>query len=117
MSRLREGFARFTDWTTDQLGSPWAFALAVLAVVVWLLTGPLFGFSEQWQLIINTGTTIVTFVMVFVIQASQNRDAKATQLKLDEIIRWMNATEPEEALGAEKRTEDQIEELHSKIRP
>jgi len=69
------------------LGSAWAFAGAVLVILVWLLTGPTFHFSDTWQLIINTGTTIVTFLMVFLIQNTQNRDAKATQLKLDEIIR------------------------------
>jgi low affinity Fe/Cu permease len=69
------------------LGSAWAFAGVVIVILVWLLAGPTFHFSDTWQLIINTGTTIVTFLMVFLIQNTQNRDAKATQLKLDEIIR------------------------------
>jgi low affinity Fe/Cu permease len=68
-------------------GTPWAFVTALALVVAWAATGPLFGFSETWQLVINTGTTIVTFLMVFLIQATQNRDAKALQLKLDELIR------------------------------
>jgi low affinity Fe/Cu permease len=69
------------------LGSAWAFAIAILALVVWGATGPKFHYSDTWQLIINTGTTIVTFLMVFVIQNTQNRDSKAVQLKLDELIR------------------------------
>src|SRR4030095_10305174 len=68
-------------------GSSWAFGLAMTVVFVWLLTGPLFGFSDTWQLVINTGTTIVTFLMVFLIQHTQNRDAEAIQIKLDELLR------------------------------
>ena len=73
--------------TSAVLGSAWAFAAAVLIILIWITTGPAFHYSDTWQLIINTGTTIVTFLMVFLIQNTQNRDAKATQLKLDEIIR------------------------------
>src|SRR5204863_6390357 len=80
-------FRIFARRSSVMLGSAWAFAGAVLVILVWLLTGPTFHFSDTWQLIINTGTTIVTFLMVFLIQNTQNRDAKATQLKLDEIIR------------------------------
>jgi low affinity Fe/Cu permease len=69
------------------MGRPVAFGLALSAVVVWLVTGPLFGFSDTWQLVINTGTTIVTFLMVFLIQHTQNRDAEAIQIKLDELLR------------------------------
>src|ERR1700712_3540864 len=69
------------------MGSPWAFIAAVLLIVVWALSGPLFGFSEVWQLVINTGTTIIPFLMVFLIQNTQNRDAKAMHLKLDELLR------------------------------
>jgi low affinity Fe/Cu permease len=74
-----------------KFGSPWAFVAALAVVLAWALTGPAFGFSETWQLVINTGTTIVTFLMVFLIQATQNRDAKAIQLKLDELIRSSDA--------------------------
>jgi low affinity Fe/Cu permease len=70
-------------------GSPWAFLLAFLVIVVWAITGPIFKFSDTWQLVVNTGTTIVTFLMVFLIQNTQNRDAVAIQLKLDELIRAM----------------------------
>ena len=72
---------------SDVLGKPWAFAIAVLLMACWGLAGPLFGFSDTWQLIVNTGTTIVTFLMVFLIQNTQNRDSRALHLKLDELIR------------------------------
>lgn len=69
------------------MGTPWAFAAALLAIIVWAVLGPRFGFCDTWQLVINTGTTIVTFLMVFLIQSTQNRDARAIHLKLDELIR------------------------------
>ena len=80
-------FSDFAKKTARAAGHPIIFALAGGVVVLWLITGPLFGFSDTWQLIINTGTTIITFLMVFLIQNSQNRDARAIQLKLDELIR------------------------------
>jgi low affinity Fe/Cu permease len=79
-TRLAKGAARFT-------GRPSCFGLAALAIVAWVVTGPLFGFSNTWQLVINTGTTIITFLMVFLIQNTQNRDTEAMQIKLDELIR------------------------------
>src|ERR1700704_699308 len=84
---VSDAFRVFARRSSDVLGSPWAFLLAVLVIVVWAATGPMFHFSDTWQLIINTGTTIVTFLMVFVIQNTQNRDAKAIHLKLDELLR------------------------------
>ena len=81
------GFSRFAKRTARESGHPIAFALAALVIVAWIVTGPIFGFSDTWQLVINTGTTIVTFLMVFLIQNTQNRDSEAMQLKLDEIIR------------------------------
>jgi low affinity Fe/Cu permease len=80
-------FSRFANWTARASGHPTAFALAAAVIVGWLVTGPAFAFSDTWQLVINTGTTIVTFLMVFLIQNTQNRDGAAVQLKLDEIIR------------------------------
>jgi low affinity Fe/Cu permease len=80
-------FSRFANRTARTTGHPGAFGLAVLVVAAWLVTGPIFGYSDTWQLVINTGTTIVTFLMVFLIQNTQNRDSHAVQLKLDEIIR------------------------------
>ena len=80
-------FTRFARWTANHAGRPSAFVLAAFVVVAWALTGPLFDFSDTWQLVINTGTTIVTFLMVFLIQNTQNRDSQALHLKLDELIR------------------------------
>jgi len=82
-----DGFRRFANGASRALGTPQAFTLALLVVVAWAVTGPIFHFSDSWQLVINTGTTVVTFLMVFLIQATQNRDATALQLKLDELIR------------------------------
>lgn len=84
---MKELFRRFSAHTSEMVGSPWAFSLSVLVILAWILTGPVFHFSDTWQLVINTGTTIITFLMVFLIQNTQNRDAKATHLKLDELIR------------------------------
>jgi low affinity Fe/Cu permease len=80
-------FTRFAKWTARATGRPAAFVTAAGIIVVWAVTGPLFGFSDTWQLVINTGTTIVTFLMVFLIQNTQNRDTEALQVKLDELIR------------------------------
>jgi low affinity Fe/Cu permease len=80
-------FARFAKWTSRAAGHPSTFAVAVLLILFWAATGPIFGFSDTWQLIINTSTTILTFLMVFLIQNTQNRDSAAMQLELDELIR------------------------------
>jgi len=90
-STVSDRFRIFAARSADRLGSPWAFVLSVVVVSAWLITGPLFRFSNAWQLVINTATTIVTFLMVFLIQATQNRDAKAIHLKLDELIRSSKA--------------------------
>ena len=83
---MRDSFRHVAERITAAVGTPWAMLLAVGVVLLWAVTGPLFGFSDTWQLAINTDTTVVTFLMVFVIQASQNREARATQIKLDELI-------------------------------
>jgi low affinity Fe/Cu permease len=80
-------FHTFAKWTANATGKPGTFALCVAVILAWALTGPLFGFSDSWQLIINTGTTIITFLMVFLIQNTQNRDTQEVHLKLDELIR------------------------------
>ena len=80
-------FTRLTRSTSRIMGRPPAFALAVAVILVWCLTGPLFHYSDTWQLVINTGTTVITFLMVFLIQSTQNRDAEAVQVKLDELLR------------------------------
>ncbi len=84
---MKEAFRKFSNKTSEIVGSPWAFMTAFLIIIGWAISGPIFGFSDTWQLVINTGTTIVTFLMVFLIQNTQNRDAKAIHLKLDELIR------------------------------
>jgi low affinity Fe/Cu permease len=102
-----EIFRRFAHASASRLGSPWAFVAALALIVGWALTGPIFGFADAWQLVINTGTTIVTFLMVFLIQATQNRDSKAVHLKLDELIRSSKARDAFADL--EDASEDEIE--------
>jgi low affinity Fe/Cu permease len=87
-------FRRIAAATSTIVGSPWAFLLAVAVIVAWAVTGPIFGFSDTWQLVVNTGTTIVTFLMVFLIQNTQNRDATAIHLKLDELLRAVKEARP-----------------------
>jgi low affinity Fe/Cu permease len=87
MSSNASWFGRFARGTSRAAGRPAAFMLALGIVLLWVITGPMFGFSDTWQLVINTGTTIVTFLMVFLIQATQNRDSEALQVKIDELIR------------------------------
>ncbi|HEU5059068.1 MAG TPA: low affinity iron permease family protein [Kofleriaceae bacterium] len=86
MERVKEAFARIAEKASQATGSFWAFCLALSVVIAWALTGPMFGFSETWQLVINTGTTIVTFLMVFIIQHAQNKENRALQIKLNELI-------------------------------
>jgi low affinity Fe/Cu permease len=114
---LRERFNRIADGITASLGSLQALVASVLLIVVWALTGPIFNFSDTWQLLINTTTTVVTFWMVFVIQNSANRSSKATQLKLDEIIRDLGKARndfitldkaPEEVLSERQQEFDQL---------
>ena len=89
------GFLRFARTISHAVGTVWAFAIAILLVVLWGLVGPWFHYSDAWQLTINTGTTIVTFLMVFLIQHTQNREAQVTQLKLDELIRAVSTARDE----------------------
>jgi low affinity Fe/Cu permease len=107
-------FDRFARWTERQLGHPVTFAVACLSIVLWGVTGPFFGWSDTWQLVVNTGTTIVTFLMVFVIQNAQNRDTQALQLKLDELIRVTEAAR-NSLMGLEERPESEIKELKSEF--
>jgi low affinity Fe/Cu permease len=84
---MNEAFRKFAQTVSTVVGSSWTFFLAILVIVVWAVTGPYFHYSDTWQLVINTGTSVITFLMVFIIQNSQNRDAKAMHLKLDELLR------------------------------
>ena len=107
-------FDRFARRTEQQLGRSVTFALAFLSVVVWGVTGPLFGWSDTRQLVINTGTTIVTFLMVFVIQNAQNRDTQALQLKLDELIR-VNTDARNSLMGLEEKSRSEVEAVKSAL--
>jgi len=89
-AKSKSWFTSFAKWAARTTGRPVTFLLAVAVIIVWAVTGPLFGFSDTWQLVINTSTTIITFLMVFLIQNTQNRDSEAMQLKLDELIRAIN---------------------------
>ena len=105
-------FGKIANYTSRAAGRASAFAVASAVVIVWAVTGPLFGYSDTWQLVINTGTTIVTFLMVFLIQNSQNRDGAAIQVKLDELIRVSAAHNS--FVGIEHLTDDELHEIRSK---
>src|SRR5262245_60965304 len=107
---MQESFRKFAQVTSGAVGSFWAFLLALGVVLVWALTGPFFGFSDTWQLVINTGTTIVTFLMVFLIQNTQNRDAKAIHLKLDELIRAVHGAR-NQLVDLEELSDEELENL------
>jgi low affinity Fe/Cu permease len=108
--RIRDAFHVFARTSSSVLGSAWSFIVALLIILVWGVTGPMFHFSDTWQLIINTGTTIVTFLMVFLIQNTQNRDAKAVHLKLDELIRALQGAR-NHLVDLEKLSDDELEKL------
>lgn len=117
---MNELFHRLAHRVAHIVGSPWSFVLAVIVVGVWVLTGPVFRYSDSWQLVINTGTTIVTFLIVFLIQNTQNRDAQVMQLKLDELIRAVRSARTElvdmESLSDEElhRLQHQFEQLRQR---
>ena len=108
-------FRAFACAVANAVGTHWAFLTAFVVVLVWLVTGPLFNFSDSWQLVINTGTTIVTFLMVFLIQATQNRDGKAIQLKLDELIRAQQSARNVFA-DLEHATEEELREFEAEFK-
>jgi low affinity Fe/Cu permease len=103
-------FTRFAKWTSHYTGRPATFMLALAIIITWGISGPLFKFSDTWQLVINTGTTIVTFLMVFLIQNTQNRDTEALQIKLDEIIRSLRGAR-NEVLELEELDEEELDEI------
>jgi low affinity Fe/Cu permease len=111
MAKKKNMFERFSNWATMATGSSAAFIIAISVIVVWLISGPVFKYSDTWQLIINTGTTIVTFLMVFLIQKSQNKDSKAIHLKLNEILASHEGSS-NRMVDIEDLTEAELDQLH-----
>jgi low affinity Fe/Cu permease len=112
---VSDAFRVFARRSSMMLGSAWAFAGAVLVICIWILTGPTFHFSDTWQLIINTATTVITFLMVFLIQNTQNRDAKAMHLKLDEIIRALKGAR-NQLVDLEDLSDEDLKKLEEQFR-
>jgi low affinity Fe/Cu permease len=108
-----DAFGKFAAAASSWLGSKWAFVGAIVIIVVWAATGPLFHYSDTWQLVINTGTTIITFLMVFIIQNTQNRDAHAINLKLDELIHSIDKAK-NEMMDIEKLSDEELDTIHEK---
>ena len=111
---MRRAFRKFASTTSRVVGSPWAFVVAVLLILGWGLSGPVFGYSDTWQLVINTATTIITFLMVFLIQNTQNRDAEAIHLKLDELIRALH-TARTSLVDLEELSDEQLDKLREEF--
>ncbi|HKP38253.1 MAG TPA: low affinity iron permease family protein [Pyrinomonadaceae bacterium] len=111
---MNEAFRKFAHKVSEATGTPWAFILAFTVIVVWGVTGPIFGYSDTWQLVINTGTTIITFLMVFLIQNTQNRDAKAIHLKLDELIKGVTGARTG-LVDLEDMSDEELEKLHKEF--
>lgn len=112
---MKEAFHKFAVMISKKAGSPVSFVGAIFVIIVWAFSGPTFGFSDTWQLIINTGTTIVTFLMVFLIQNSQNRDSKVIQLKLDELLKGVKGARTS-LVDIEDVPDEELEKLHSEFR-
>ncbi len=108
-------FAKVAGVVSQWTGSSWAFILALLVIVLWGVTGPVFGFSDTWQLVINTGTTIVTFLMVFLIQNTQNRDQRALHLKMDELLRAVEGARQNRFAELEDLPEEDLERVRKKL--
>jgi len=112
---MRELFRKFAESTSRAAGSPWAFCTALALVLIWAVSGPIFGYSDTWQLVINTSTTIVTFLMVFLIQNAQNRDSLTLQLKLDELLCTIKGTR-EGMVNLEDLSEESLDRLRDEFR-
>lgn len=107
--------SRFATWVSEKAGSTWAFILALTAIVLWGLTGPIFGYSDTWQLVINTSTTIITFLMVFLIQRAQNKSELAVQLKLNELVAAIDAAS-NRLISIEDLSDEELDVLHAHYR-
>jgi len=111
---MRETFRRFAHRTAEWAGTPTAFVLGLALIVLWALTGPLFGYSDTWQLIVNTGTTIITFLLVLLVQNTQNRDARAIHLKLDELLRGLKGARTA-MVALENASDEELAELQGEF--
>jgi low affinity Fe/Cu permease len=111
---MNEFFRKFSHKTSIIVGSPWSFIVAVMIILAWALSGPIFHFSDTWQLVINTSTTIITFLMVFLIQNTQNRDAHAIHLKLDELLRGVKDARTE-LVDLENMSDEELEKLQEEF--
>jgi low affinity Fe/Cu permease len=111
---MNDFFRRFSHSVSNVVGSSWAFLIAIIVIAAWTVSGPIFNFSDTWQLIINTGTTIVTFLMVFLIQNTQNRDAKAIHLKLDELLQAVEGAR-NNLIDLEDMADEELEELQQEF--
>jgi low affinity Fe/Cu permease len=107
---MHERFRKFAEWIECAVGSPWAFIVAGAGIIAWAISGPMFHFSDTWQLVVNTSTTIITFLMVFLIQSTQNRDSEAVHLKLDELLRATDGAHTA-LLDIEELSEEQLDEI------
>lgn len=112
---MKELFHKFASFTSKITGSAYSFFVALLIVIFWLISGPLFNFSDTWQLVINTGTTIITFLIVFLIQNTQNRDTEVIQLKLDELIRAIEGAR-DDLIDLEDLTDTQVQHLKEQFK-
>src|SRR5918911_974817 len=112
---MNDFFRKFASKTAEYVGTAWSFMIAVTIILVWAITGPMFQYSDTWQLVINTGTTIITFLMVFLIQNTQNRDAKAIHLKLDELIKATQGAR-NTMIDLDKLSDEQIKQLEEQYK-
>jgi low affinity Fe/Cu permease len=115
MPGMKSLFHSFAHRVAEAVGSPWAFFIGLLVIIIWAITGPAFGYSDTWQLVINTGTTIITFLMVFLIQHTQNRDSRAVHLKLDELIRAVGSAR-NRLVNLEEWTDEELAHLEVEFR-
>ena len=112
---MGKGFRRFATWSAGWMGSPLAFIWALLIILIWAATGRVFHYSDTWQLVINTGTSVVTFLMVFILQYTQTRDTQAMQLKLDELLRAVNSAR-NEIIAVEDQSDEDLQALKEEFR-